>query len=152
MGIIPRRKSQIRGKMAVAMLLEWPGETEQQYECLMDLAALEKDPPEGGSSRRRAHARGLAGAGYLGIRRGIRAVQSLGLGDVHHPRKPELVGAHAERVAPHLLFEGHLNVPAGRQLVPVAAESVGVVAAHADRHVVAGLDLHPRGGDPMPSA
>ena len=34
--------------MAVAMLLEWPGETEQQYECLMDLVALEKDPPEGG--------------------------------------------------------------------------------------------------------
>ncbi len=34
--------------MTVAMLLEWPGETEQQYERLMDLVGLEKDPPEGG--------------------------------------------------------------------------------------------------------
>ena len=34
--------------MAVAMLLEWPGETQQQYERLMDLVNLEADPPQGG--------------------------------------------------------------------------------------------------------
>lgn len=30
------------------MLLEWPGETQEQYERLMDLVRLEADPPEGG--------------------------------------------------------------------------------------------------------
>ena len=34
--------------MAVAMLLEWPGETREQYEQLMSLVRLEEDPPEGG--------------------------------------------------------------------------------------------------------
>ena len=34
--------------MAVAMLLEWPGETQEQYERLMDLVGLEADPPDGG--------------------------------------------------------------------------------------------------------
>jgi hypothetical protein len=34
--------------MAVAMLLEWPGETQEQYERLMKLVALEANPPEGG--------------------------------------------------------------------------------------------------------
>ena len=34
--------------MAVAMLLEWPGETQEQYERLMKLVKLESDPPEGG--------------------------------------------------------------------------------------------------------
>jgi hypothetical protein len=33
--------------MAVAMLLEWPGETQEQYEALMKLVDLEGDPPEG---------------------------------------------------------------------------------------------------------
>ena len=34
--------------MAVAMLLEWPGETQEQYERLMKLVKLEDEPPEGG--------------------------------------------------------------------------------------------------------
>lgn len=34
--------------MAVAMLLEWPGQTREQYEQLMELVALEAEPPEGG--------------------------------------------------------------------------------------------------------
>lgn len=34
--------------MAVAMLLEWPGETREQYEHLMSLIRLEEDAPEGG--------------------------------------------------------------------------------------------------------
>ena len=34
--------------MAVAMLLEWPGETREQYEQLMSVIKLEEDAPEGG--------------------------------------------------------------------------------------------------------
>jgi hypothetical protein len=34
--------------MAVAMLLEWPGQTQEQYEQLMKLVALDAHPPEGG--------------------------------------------------------------------------------------------------------
>ena len=34
--------------MAVAMLLEWPGQTQEQYEQLMKQVALDADPPEGG--------------------------------------------------------------------------------------------------------
>jgi hypothetical protein len=34
--------------MAVAMLLEWPGETREQYEQLMSVVGLEENPPEGG--------------------------------------------------------------------------------------------------------
>jgi hypothetical protein len=34
--------------MAVAMLLEWPGQTQEQYEQLMKLVGLEANPPEGG--------------------------------------------------------------------------------------------------------
>ena len=34
--------------MAVAMLLEWPGQTQEQYEQLMKHVALDADPPEGG--------------------------------------------------------------------------------------------------------
>ena len=35
---------------------------------------------------------------------------ALGLGDVDHPGDPEAVDAHAELVAPHLLFQGHGDV------------------------------------------
>jgi hypothetical protein len=34
--------------MAVAMLLEWPGQTQEQYEQLMNLVALDAHPPDGG--------------------------------------------------------------------------------------------------------
>ena len=34
--------------LAVAMLLEWPGETQEQYERLMEFVKLESDPPNGG--------------------------------------------------------------------------------------------------------
>jgi hypothetical protein len=34
--------------MAVAMLLEWPGQSQEQYEQLMKLVALEANPPDGG--------------------------------------------------------------------------------------------------------
>lgn len=32
----------------VAMVLEWPGETQEQYEQLMKLLALDENPPDGG--------------------------------------------------------------------------------------------------------
>ena len=32
----------------VAMILEWPGETQEQYEQLMKLLALDEHPPNGG--------------------------------------------------------------------------------------------------------
>jgi hypothetical protein len=35
-------------KMGIAMLLEWPGETQEQYEQLMKVLALDANPPEGG--------------------------------------------------------------------------------------------------------
>jgi hypothetical protein len=35
-------------KMGIAMLLEWPGETQEQYEQLMRVLALDENPPEGG--------------------------------------------------------------------------------------------------------
>jgi hypothetical protein len=35
-------------KMGVAMLLEWPGETQEQYEQLRQALALDESPPEGG--------------------------------------------------------------------------------------------------------
>jgi hypothetical protein len=35
-------------KMGIAMLLEWPGETQEQYEQLMKVLALDASPPEGG--------------------------------------------------------------------------------------------------------
>ena len=34
--------------MAVAMLLEWPGQSKEQYDELMKRVALETDPPDGG--------------------------------------------------------------------------------------------------------
>lgn len=34
--------------MGIAMLLEWPGETKEQYEQLMEVLALDEHPPEGG--------------------------------------------------------------------------------------------------------
>jgi hypothetical protein len=41
--------------------------------------------------------------------------------DVYHPRHTELVGAHAEQVAPHLLLKGHCHGATIGKLVPVAA-------------------------------
>jgi hypothetical protein len=35
-------------QMAVAMLLEWPGQSKEQYDELMKRVALETDPPDGG--------------------------------------------------------------------------------------------------------
>src|SRR5688500_2874455 len=65
--------------------------------------------------------------------------------DVDHPLDPELVGELAELVAPHLSFERHGDLGALAQLVPVAAELLGVVAAEADRDVAGvGRLLHAR--------
>ena len=66
--------------------------------------------------------------------------------DVDHPRDAEPVDAHAERVAPHLGLQGHGHRAARGQLVPVAAELGVVVAAQADRDVVAVRQLQARGG------
>src|SRR5215216_4227720 len=60
-----------------------------------------------------------------------RGGSGLRLGDVDHPGDAEPVDAHAELVAPHLLLQGHGHVAALGQLVPVAAQGVGVVAAEA---------------------
>src|SRR5271169_6983207 len=65
----------------------------------------------------------------------------LRLGDVDQPGHAELVGAHAELVAPDLLLQRHRGGPAGGQLVPVAVQGV-VVAAEADRDPGRGLVLH----------
>jgi hypothetical protein len=61
--------------MAVAMLLEWPGQSQEQYEQLMKLVALEANRPEGGLPRRRPHARGVAGGGHMGVGGSLRAVR-----------------------------------------------------------------------------
>src|SRR6185295_2038893 len=61
----------------------------------------------------------------------------LGGGDVYHPGDPELVDAHAELVAPHLLLEWNRDGAAIGELRPVAAQLVDVVTAEADSHVVA---------------
>jgi hypothetical protein len=47
-GKVVTHASQEEEKMAVAMLLEWPGQTQDQYEQLMKLVGLEANPPEGG--------------------------------------------------------------------------------------------------------
>ena len=65
------------------------------------------------------------------------------LADVDHPGDAELVVAHAELVAPHLLLERHGHRAAGGELGPVAAQLVAVVAAEADAIVFPGLVLHP---------
>src|SRR5690606_35290783 len=56
--------------------------------------------------------------------------------DVHHPGHAELVGAHAERVAPRRLLEGDdRRAAVARQLLPPAAQRRLVVAAERDRAV-----------------
>src|SRR3954466_1750615 len=60
-----------------------------------------------------------------------------GLRDVDHPRDAELVDAHSELVAPHLLLERNGDRAATGELVPITAELGGIIAAEADRHVVA---------------
>ncbi len=59
--------------------------------------------------------------------------------DVDHPRDAELVDDHAELVAPRLLLERHRDRAAVGERLPVATQLVVVVAAEADREVVAGL-------------
>src|SRR5215212_9352263 len=69
------------------------------------------------------------------------------LGDVDHPGDAEPVDAHAELVAPHLLLQRHGHTAALGQLLPVAAQGVGVVAAEADGDVVTLVALrHPGRG------
>src|ERR687887_961054 len=78
--------------------------------------------------------------------RTTRRWSGLRLADVDHPRDAEPVHAHAELVAPRLLLQGHRHGAAVRQLLPVAAQLVGVVPAQADGDVVAGVALHPLRG------
>src|SRR5712672_2072539 len=63
-----------------------------------------------------------------GAPRGYRPLRRR-LADVDQPRHAELVGAHAELIAPGLLLHRHRDGPAVGQPVPVAAQDVGVVAA-----------------------
>src|SRR5690349_21015375 len=56
----------------------------------------------------------------------------LRLADVDEPGDAKLVDDNAELVAPGLLLHRHRGVPAGGQLLPVAAQGVPVVAAQAD--------------------
>ena len=52
---------------------------------------------------------------------------------------------HMPNSSPHICFSsGTDTVPPSDELRPVAAQFVGVVAAEADRHVVAAVQLHPR--------
>src|SRR5215470_9795613 len=56
----------------------------------------------------------------------------LRLADVDEPGDAKLVDDNAELVPPGLLLHRHRGVPAGGQLLPVAAQDVPVVAAQAD--------------------
>src|SRR5918996_1299510 len=76
-----------------------------------------------------------------GAERVINDLALLCLADIDHPGDPELVDQLAELVAPHLLFQRHGHGPAHGELVPVPAQLVGVLAAQADRDVVAGLTI-----------
>src|SRR5918995_1287378 len=76
-----------------------------------------------------------------GAERVINDLALLCLADIDHPGDPELVDQLAELVAPHLLFQRHGHGPAHGELLPVAAQLVGVFAAQADRDVVAGLTI-----------
>src|SRR3712207_3186928 len=55
--------------------------------------------------------------------------------DVHHPGNAELVGAHAELVAPHLLLQRHGDRARLGELLPVLLQVGRVVSAQADRDV-----------------
>src|SRR5262249_9772044 len=63
----------------------------------------------------------------------------LRLADVDEPGDAELVDDHAELVAPGLLLHRHRGVPAGGQLLPVAAQDVPIVAAQADSEARRGM-------------
>src|SRR6185437_11005696 len=69
----------------------------------------------------------------------------LGLRDVHHPVDAELVSAHAEFVAPHLLLQRHGDRPGPGQLLPVAVQGIAVVPRQADRNADRLLVLHVAG-------
>src|ERR671918_2671727 len=95
----------------------------------------------------RAHCRPRAGSSSSvkwltrGAERVINDLALLCLADIDHPGDPELVDQLAELVAPHLLFQRRGHGPAHGELLPVAAQLVGVLAAQADRDVVAGLTI-----------
>src|SRR5690242_12252291 len=63
----------------------------------------------------------------------------LRLADVDEPGDAELVDDNAELVAPGLLLHRHRGVPAGGQLLPVAAQADPVVAAQADPEARGGV-------------
>src|SRR5690349_21908785 len=69
----------------------------------------------------------------------------LRLGDVDQPGDAELVGAHAELVAPDLLLQRHLGDSARGELLEVAAQRIAVVAGQAHREAGRGLVLHVAG-------
>src|SRR5580704_8999895 len=69
----------------------------------------------------------------------------LRLRDVDQPGDAELVGAHAELVAPHLLLQRHGGGSGGGQLLPVAVQEVAVIAAEADRDPGRSVVLHVAG-------
>src|SRR5918994_6725649 len=94
-----------------------------------------------------AHCRPRAGSSSSvkwltrGAERVINDLALLCLADIDHPGDPELVDQLTELVAPHLLLQRHGHGPAHGELLPVAAQLVGVFAAQADRDVVAGLTI-----------
>src|SRR6185312_6398867 len=81
--------------------------------------------------REAAAPRSVRGAPW-GRRPGDRSGRRLA-GDIHHPLDAELVGAHAEGVAPGRLLQRFGNVGTIDQLVPITAQFGLVVAAERER-------------------
>src|SRR5215471_9628435 len=85
-----------------------------------------------GTARQRAQADSLQ-------RATVQLVLCLRLADVDEPGDAKLVDDNAELIAPGLLLHRHRSVPAGGQLLPVAAQDIPVVAAQADPEARRGM-------------
>src|SRR4051794_970291 len=71
-----------------------------------------------------------------------RAIATSGFRDVDEPADAEAVGEAAELVAPHLLLERYVDRAALGQRAEPGPQAVTVVAAEADRDVVAAPGRH----------